>query len=120
MSVFSWWRDRQRRKMLFERASAAEERDIEGLGVVHIRPLNVSERLALSQEMAGEGDKLTIYIWLISISVKEFSGLSVKTLGKKLPRMAVIKALVEAIFDVSGLTASSQAANEKKSPPTPN
>lgn len=118
MWPFSWWRERQRTKILFEKACAPVKREIDGLGEVHIRPLNVSERIAVTEAMSEEGDVLTVYIWLLSIAVKEFSGMSAKTLGKKLPRVEIIRALVEAIFEVSGLTASSQEDVKKNSPPT--
>lgn len=118
MWPFSWWRERQRTKTLFEKACAPVKREIDGLGEVHIRPLNVSERIAVTEAISEEGDVLTVYIWLLSIAVKEFSGMSAKTLGKKLPRVEIIRSLVEAIFEVSGLTASSQEDVKKNSPPT--
>ena len=114
VALANWWADRQYASALLKKASAPVARDIDGLGVVHIRPLNVTERMAVATALQEEGEKLTLYLWIITLCVTEFNRYSATKLGKHLPSMPVIKALVEAVLDVSGMTKASQEAMVKK------
>jgi hypothetical protein len=111
-----WFSRNNRVNSLIETANQAHVHPIEGLGDVHIHPMPVGMRLALSTALHDAGnDTYTLYLWMIAECVQEFTDMDGAEIGMKIKNTKVIQRLGEAVLDESGMSTQAKEEAEKKS-----